>query len=67
MKRTIFALASVLTLAGGLTPARAGNVDKCMAIAVKDCDARFPPSDRWNIAIRGWCYMIQTGMCVAME
>jgi hypothetical protein len=67
MRRTIFALVSVLALAGGATPARAENVTKCMIQAVKDCDERFPPGDRFNIAIRGWCYMINTGMCAAME
>jgi hypothetical protein len=67
MKRTIFALASALTLAGSATPARAEDIIKCMAVAVKDCDAQFPPTDRWTIAIRGWCYIIQTGMCAAME
>jgi hypothetical protein len=67
MKRTIFALVSALTLAGSAMPARAEDIQKCMAVAVKDCDERFPPTDRWNIAIRGWCYIIYTGMCAAME
>jgi hypothetical protein len=35
--------------------------------AVADCDARFPVGDRFATSIRGWCYMIQTGMCAAME
>ena len=68
MKRTIFALASALTLAGGVTPVRAATtLTKCMIQAVADCDARFPPGDRWSTAIRGWCYIINTGMCKAME
>lgn len=67
MRRTIFALVSVLALAGGAAPARAEGVIRCMLQAVSDCDARFPPGDRFNISIRGWCYLIQTGMCAAME
>jgi hypothetical protein len=66
MKRTIFALVLALTLAGGATPATAKTVVQCVIEAVRDCDARFPPSDRWLVAIRGWCYMISTGMCKAM-
>jgi hypothetical protein len=67
MRRTIFALASVLALAGSATPVRADNVIRCMIQAVADCDARFPVGDRFATSIRGWCYMIQTGMCAAME
>lgn len=67
MKRTIFALVSALTLAGGVTPVRAMTVTQCAIQAVRDCDAQFPPGDRWATAIRGWCYIIHTGMCKAME
>jgi hypothetical protein len=67
MKRTIFALVSVLSLAGYAAPARADDFTRCVIQAVKECDEQFPPGDRWNTAIRGWCYMIQTGMCMAME
>ncbi|HXY18413.1 MAG TPA: hypothetical protein VEH83_00280 [Gemmatimonadales bacterium] len=65
MKRSPFVLVSALALLGGPAPARATNVIKCMIEAVADCDARFPPSDYHLVAIRGWCYMITTGMCAA--
>jgi hypothetical protein len=67
MRRTIYALVSVLALAGGATPAMAKTVTQCMIEAVADCDAQFPSGDRWATAIRGWCYIIGTGMCKAME
>ena len=46
-------------------PARATNVIRCMLEAVAECDQRFPPGDYRNTAIRGWCYMINTGICAA--
>ncbi len=67
MKRTIYTLVSLLALAGSATPARAEDMTKCMIQAVKDCDERFPAGDRWSTSIRGWCYMIGTAMCMAME
>jgi len=67
MKRTIFALAAALALAGSVRPVVAKTVTECVIEAVADCDARFPPSDRWLISIRGWCYIIYSGMCKAME
>lgn len=65
MKRAIFALVAGLTLVGRPAPARATNVIRCMLEAVSDCDARFPPGDYHSTAIRGWCYMINTGICAA--
>ncbi len=65
MKRTIYALVAGLALVGRPTPARATNVIKCMIEAVAECDARFPPGDYRNASIRGWCYMITTGICAA--
>ena len=65
MKRTIFALVMGLALVGRPTPAQARNVIRCMLEAVSDCDTRFPPGDYRNVAIRGWCYMIGTGICAA--
>jgi hypothetical protein len=66
MKRTIFALVSTLALLGSAPAARADSLMQCMIAAVKECDAQFPPSDFRNVAIRGWCYMINTGICKAM-
>lgn len=65
MKRTIYALVSALALLGSAPPARAESFWKCMIQAVRDCDAQFPPGDYRNASIRGWCYMIQTGICTA--
>ncbi|MGA2383728.1 MAG: hypothetical protein ABSG61_09880 [Gemmatimonadales bacterium] len=65
MKRTIYALVSALALLGSAPAARAETLLKCVEEAIADCDARFPPSDYRNIAIRGWCYMIGTAMCKA--
>jgi len=65
MKRIIFVLAAGLALAGRPAPARAENVYKCMNAAVAECDARFPPSDWRLIAIRGYCYMINTAICAS--
>ena len=65
MKRTIYALVSALALLGSVPTARAGDLLKCMEEAIADCDARFPPHDYYLVAVRGWCYMIGTGMCEA--
>ncbi|HTT68303.1 MAG TPA: hypothetical protein VMF70_09765 [Gemmatimonadales bacterium] len=65
MKRSLFALVSALALAGSPAPAHAKNVIFCMIEAVAECDARFPAGDYRNTSIRGWCYMITTGMCAA--
>lgn len=65
MKRTICALVSALALAGSAPAARADTVMQCMIAAVRECDAQFPPSDFRNVAIRGWCYMINTAICKA--
>ena len=65
MKRTIYALVSALALLGSAPAAKAEPLLKCMEQAIAECDARFPPSDYHLIAIRGWCYMIGTGICAA--
>ena len=65
MKRTIYALVSALALLGSAPVARAEPFWKCVIEAVKECDQRFPPTDRYNVAIRGWCYMITTAICKA--
>jgi hypothetical protein len=65
MKKIVFTLASVLALTGSATPAFARSFWGCMIESVRECDARFPPSDYRNVSIRGWCYMITTGICTA--
>ncbi|HXY70370.1 MAG TPA: hypothetical protein VEH62_13045 [Gemmatimonadales bacterium] len=65
MKRSLFVLVSALALLGSPAPAHAKNVIWCMLEAVSECDSRFPPTDYRNVSIRGWCYMITTGICAA--
>jgi hypothetical protein len=65
MKKTIFSLVAALALVGRPTPATATSVIRCMIESVAECDARFPPNDYRNISIRGWCYIIYTGICTA--
>ncbi len=65
MKKTIFLLVSVLALSGGARPAAARGFWECMIEAVRECDRQFPPGDFRNAAIRGWCYMVTQGICMA--
>ena len=65
MKRTIYALVSALALLGSVPAAKADDLGKCLIEAVADCDRMFPPSDYYLVAIRGYCYMINTAICKA--
>jgi len=65
MKKAILTLVVGLALLGRPAPARAENVMKCMLQAIADCDASFPNTEYHLVAIRGWCYMIATGICAA--
>lgn len=74
MKKTILALGLAAALLGTASPALAEDdpelmhqTIKCMGAAIKECDADFPVSDYYSVAIRGWCYLIRTGICLAME
>jgi hypothetical protein len=67
MKRTIYALVSALAFLGTAPAVKAQSLLRCMEEAIADCDSRFPPTDYRNIAIRGWCYMIGTGICKAVR
>ena len=66
MKKMIFSLVAGLALVGRPTPATATTLIRCLIDSVAECDARFPPSDYRNVSIRGWCYIITTGICRAM-
>lgn len=37
----------------------------CLDEAIQSCDDEFGGNDRFTIAIRGWCYIIRTGICKA--
>jgi len=65
MKRTIYALASALALLGAVPAAKADGLLKCVEAAIAECDKQFPPSDYYLVAIRGYCYMINTAICKA--
>ena len=61
-KLLLSTLLALGALAGSPTPARAD----CVIDAVNSCDADFGGSSNYyTIAIRGWCYIIRTGMCAA--
>jgi len=66
MKRTIYALVSALALLGSAPAMKADPVLKCILESNADCDRRFPPSDYYLVAVRGWCYLIGAAMCKAM-
>lgn len=61
MKKTI--LAGVLALTAILGTPRAARAD-CLIDAVESCDDDFGGSSNYyTVAIRGWCYIIRSGMC----
>ena len=60
-------LASALALGAILGSARPARAD-CVSEAVSSCDSDFGGANNYyTISIRGWCYMIRTGMCVALD
>jgi hypothetical protein len=65
MKKTI--LAGALALSGILGSPRSARAD-CVIDAVESCDNDFGGnSNYYTVAIRGWCYIVRTGMCKALE
>lgn len=59
---TLATLLALGAVTGTPAPARAD----CVIDAVNSCDADFGGSSNYyTIAIRGWCYIIRTGMCAA--
>jgi hypothetical protein len=68
MKRliTMAGLLGVLWVLPNPTTASAETTaGKCVDEAVASCDDDFSGGDRYTIAIRGWCYIIRTGICLA--
>lgn len=55
----VFGWTTALMLAASPGVARAS----CLLEAVHTCAAEFPASDWRMVAIRGWCYMIRSGVC----
>ena len=65
MKKTI--LATVLALGALLGSPRAARAD-CVIEAVESCNNDFGGANNYyTIAIRGWCYIVRTGLCKALD
>lgn len=63
MKKTL--LAGTLALGALLGSPRTARAD-CLIESVESCDRDFGGnSNYYTIAIRGWCYMIRSGICGA--
>lgn len=61
MKKTI--LAGALALGAILGSPRTARAD-CLIDAVESCDNDFGGnSNYYAVAIRGWCYIIRSGLC----
>jgi hypothetical protein len=65
MKLTIpaFLLAFGVGMLPAPQPADARVTWGCVIDAVSTCDRDFPSGDRFNAAIRGWCYLIRSALC----
>ncbi|HEX8850395.1 MAG TPA: hypothetical protein VF761_12740 [Gemmatimonadaceae bacterium] len=65
MRKTI--LAGALSLGALLGTARPAQAD-CLSEAVTSCDNDFGGnSNYFTVSIRGWCYMIRTGLCAVLD
>ena len=63
MKKTI--LAGALALGAILGSPRTARAD-CLIEAVESCDDHFGGNSTYfTVAIRGWCYIIRSGLCGA--
>lgn len=63
-------LAGTVAMLPHPTPADAREKDKlatCLAEAIAECDEDFNGDEIYVIAARGYCYMIRTGMCYALD
>ena len=65
-------LAGVVAMLPSVSPADAkerseDKLAKCLAEAITECDRDFDGDHFYMVAARGYCYMIRTGMCYAME
>jgi len=43
------------------------KIDKCLFEAIASCDRDFKGWDPYMTAVRGYCYLIRTGMCYVMD
>ncbi|MGD8727314.1 MAG: hypothetical protein PVH40_06690 [Gemmatimonadales bacterium] len=63
-------LAGLVAMLPHPTPADAREDDrlaKCLAEAITECDRDFDGDEIYVVAARGYCYMIRTGMCYALD
>ena len=65
MKKII--LASTLALGALIGSPRVARAD-CVIDAVESCDRDFGGnSNYYTVAIRGWCYIVRTGLCKTLD
>lgn len=69
MKRflTSALFAGLIALLPAPEPADAQKLTQCVNEAIESCNEDFPGEDWITVGIRGWCYMIRSGMCYALE
>jgi hypothetical protein len=61
-------VAGIVALLPSPRPADAmEKFDKCLFEAIESCDRDFKGWDPYMTAARGYCYIIRTGMCYAMD
>lgn len=61
----LFGLALLTTLSDPTEAVAQDKLLKCTIKAVAECNEEFSPDNEYMVAIRGWCYMIRTGICLA--
>ncbi len=68
-----FIAAALLSGFIGLLPnpepvdAQGSRLVACLAEAVDTCDDDFDANSEYMTAIRGWCYLIRGGICMAAD
>lgn len=69
MKRLISTamFAAAVALLPNPVPAEATAAQSCLSEALVSCDDDFPGGDPYNVAVRGWCYMIRIAICEAFD
>ncbi len=69
MKRivTTALLAGAFWVLPNPTPAGAETLQNCVDEAVASCDDEFGGDNFRTISVRGWCYMIRTGLCKVFD
>ena len=63
--RRIFLTAALAS--GALLGTPRASSASCLTESVESCNADFPASQKELVAIRGWCYLIRSGICYAFD